>query len=190
MQNLGETSTPTQGSVLFGTVNGMIGLVTSLSESWYNLLLDVQNRLNKVIKSVGKIEHSLYPFFLVFLFNIHLVALAVMQEPQMVPAYQLNSLQHRTKWVEISSMNLKPYFAKSFISLILDFTWRSFHTERKTEPATGFIDGDLIESFLDISRPKMQEVVANLQIDDGSGMKREATVDDLIKIVEELTRIH
>lgn len=30
----------------------------------------------------------------------------------------------------------------------------------------------------------------SLQIDDGSGMKREATVDDLIKIVEELTRIH
>ncbi|KAM4617194.1 DNA damage-binding protein 1 [Discoglossus pictus] len=127
MQNLGETSPPTQGSVLFGTVNGMIGLVTSVSESWYNLLLDVQNRLNKVIKSVGKIEHSF---------------------------------------------------------------WRSFHTERKTEAATGFIDGDLIESFLDISRPKMQEVVANLQIDDGSGMKRETTVDDLIKIVEELTRIH
>ena len=30
----------------------------------------------------------------------------------------------------------------------------------------------------------------SLRIDDGSGMKREATVDDLIKIVEELTRIH
>lgn len=29
-----------------------------------------------------------------------------------------------------------------------------------------------------------------LQIDDGSGMKREATVDEVIKIVEELTRIH
>lgn len=28
MQNLGETSTPTQGSVLFGTVNGMIGKIT------------------------------------------------------------------------------------------------------------------------------------------------------------------
>lgn len=59
---------------------------------------------------------------------------------------------------------LKAYFTESLISLILDFTWRSFHTERKTEPATGFIDGDLIESFLDISRPKMQEVVANLQV--------------------------
>ncbi|XP_061132404.1 DNA damage-binding protein 1 [Syngnathus typhle] len=127
LQNLGESSTPTQGSVLFGTVNGMIGLVTSLSEGWYSLLLDLQNRLNKVIKSVGKIEHSF---------------------------------------------------------------WRSFHTERKTDHATGFIDGDLIESFLDLGRAKMQEVVSTLQIDDGSGMKREATVDEVIKIVEELTRIH
>ncbi len=32
--------------------------------------------------------------------------------------------------------------------------------------------------------------VCVLQIDDGSGMKREATVDEVIKIVEELTRIH
>ncbi|XP_010895389.1 DNA damage-binding protein 1 [Esox lucius] len=127
LQNLGESSTPTQGSVLFGTVNGMIGLVTSLSEGWYSLLLDLQSRLNKVIKSVGKIEHSF---------------------------------------------------------------WRSFHTERKTEQAAGFIDGDLIESFLDLGRAKMQEVVSTLQIDDGSGMKREATVDEVIKIVEELTRIH
>jgi len=29
-----------------------------------------------------------------------------------------------------------------------------------------------------------------LQIDDGSGMKRDANVDDLVKMVEELTRIH
>lgn len=33
-------------------------------------------------------------------------------------------------------------------------------------------------------------VVVRFQIDDGSGMKREATVDEVIKIVEELTRIH
>lgn len=32
--------------------------------------------------------------------------------------------------------------------------------------------------------------VCVLQMDDGSGMKREATVDEVIKIVEELTRIH
>ena len=33
-------------------------------------------------------------------------------------------------------------------------------------------------------------LVCVFQIDDGSGMKREATVDEVIKIVEELTRIH
>ncbi|KAI3377408.1 hypothetical protein L3Q82_008598 [Scortum barcoo] len=193
LQNLGESSTPTQGSVLFGTVNGMIGrrrtishsqkqshtrnraahdlhkndffffhsafvrkqsrcevlisLVTSLSEGWYSLLLDLQNRLNKVIKSVGKIEHSLYPS------HVHTRSCHLSQGQR-----QLAS--------------------------------SSFHTERKTEQATGFIDGDLIESFLDLGRAKMQEVVSTLQIDDGSGMKREATVDEVIKIVEELTRIH
>ena len=67
--------------------------------------------------------------------------------------------------------------------------WRSFHNERKTEPAVGFIDGDLIESYLDLTRLQMKDVVGGLQIDE-DGMKRECTVDDLIKIVEELSRIH
>ncbi|KAI0234301.1 DNA damage-binding protein 1 [Lamellibrachia satsuma] len=127
MQHSSETTTPTQGSVLFGTVNGAVGLVTQLPQEFFNFLLEVQNKLAKIIKSVGKIDHSF---------------------------------------------------------------WRSFHNERKTEPAAGFIDGDLIESYLDLSRDKMQDVAQGLQIDDGTGMKREATVDDLVKIIEELTRIH
>ncbi|KAI8494230.1 DNA damage-binding protein 1 [Branchiostoma belcheri] len=110
MQHPGETSTPTQGSVLFGTVNGAVGLVTQLPADFFNFLQEVQNKLTRVIK--------------------------------------------------------------------------------KTEACQGFIDGDLIESFLDLSRDKMQEVVQGLQMDDGSGMKRECTVEDLIKLVEELTRIH
>jgi len=44
------------------------------------------------------------------------------------------------------------------------FSWRSFHTDQKTEPVTGFIDGDLIESYLDLNRDKMQEVVHGLQV--------------------------
>ncbi|KAK2188211.1 hypothetical protein NP493_140g03066 [Ridgeia piscesae] len=127
MQHSSETTTPTQGSVLFGTVNGAVGLVTQLPQEFFNFLLEVQNKLAKIIKSVGKIDHSF---------------------------------------------------------------WRSFHNERKTEPAAGFIDGDLIESYLDLSREKMQDVAQGLQMDDGTGMKREATVDDLVKIIEELTRIH
>ncbi|GFX77483.1 DNA damage-binding protein 1 [Trichonephila clavipes] len=127
MQHPGEITTPTQGSVLFGSVNGCIGLVTQLPEEYFNFLSDVQAKLTKVIKSVGKIPHSFF---------------------------------------------------------------RSFATERKQEQAVGFIDGDLIESFLDLRRDQMETVVQGLLFDDGSGMRRLATVDDLVKIVEELTRIH
>lgn len=42
--------------------------------------------------------------------------------------------------------------------------WRSFNTEIKTEPCEGFIDGDLVESFLDLSLDKMKEVVAGVQV--------------------------
>lgn len=42
--------------------------------------------------------------------------------------------------------------------------WRSFATERKVEPCEGFIDGDLIESFLDLSSDKMKEVATGLQV--------------------------
>ncbi|XP_017785317.1 PREDICTED: DNA damage-binding protein 1 [Nicrophorus vespilloides] len=127
MQNLGETSTPTSGCVLFGTVGGAIGLVSQISADFYDFLYELQNKLSVVIKSVGKIEHS---------------------------------------------------------------HWRSFHTDIKTEPCEGFIDGDLIESFLDLSIDKMKEVANGLQITGEGGMKQECTVDDLVKMVEDLTRIH
>ena len=43
-------------------------------------------------------------------------------------------------------------------------TWRAFSNERKTEPTIGFVDGDLIESFLDLPRSKMEEVASGLQV--------------------------
>ena len=46
----------------------------------------------------------------------------------------------------------------------LTCSWRAFNTDRKSEPAVGFIDGDLIESFLDLSRDTMQEVAHGLQV--------------------------
>ncbi|KAG8190009.1 hypothetical protein JTE90_000108 [Oedothorax gibbosus] len=127
MQHPGESTTPTQGSILFGTVNGAIGLVAQLPEEFYMFLSEVEAKLAKVIKSVGKITHAFY---------------------------------------------------------------RAFSTERKQEMAYGFIDGDLIESFLDLRRDQMEEVVQGILYDDGSGMKKQVTVDDLVKMVEELTRIH
>ena len=54
----------------------------------------------------------------------------------------------------------------------------------------GFIDGDLIETFLDLKSDKMAEVASGLTIPDGAGGQKPATVDELIKAVEDLTRIH
>lgn len=69
--------------------------------------------------------------------------------------------------------------------------WRSFSSEMKIEHCEGFIDGDLVESFLDLTRDKMKEAVFGLEVADGTtGRKKEATIDDIIKIVEDLTRIH
>ncbi|KAF4521020.1 hypothetical protein B566_EDAN002515 [Ephemera danica] len=128
MQHVFETSVPTQGCVLFGTVNGAIGLVTQIPGDFYDFLRQLEDRLTKVIKSVGKIDHGF---------------------------------------------------------------WRSFNTEIKMEPCEGFIDGDLVESFLDLSRDTMQKVCMGLQQkDSGSGMKQDISVDDLVKMVEDLTRIH
>lgn len=42
--------------------------------------------------------------------------------------------------------------------------YRSYQTTQKTEPCEGFIDGDLIESFLDLSREKMKECVMGLEV--------------------------
>ncbi|KAH9372440.1 hypothetical protein HPB48_012863 [Haemaphysalis longicornis] len=61
-QNMTELASAVQGSVLFGTIHGAIGVVVQLPTDLYNLLYEVQENLNKVIKSVGKIDHTLYPF--------------------------------------------------------------------------------------------------------------------------------
>ena len=43
-------------------------------------------------------------------------------------------------------------------------SWRSFCTSRKSDGAKGFIDGDLVESFLDLPREKMQQVCKGLTV--------------------------
>lgn len=128
MNNVGETSTPTTGCVLYGTYSGAIGLVTQITPELYSFLFDLQDKLTHTIKSVGRIEHSF---------------------------------------------------------------WRSFNTDIKTDACEGFIDGDLIESFLDLNIKDMNKVSSGLQVPvQGSNTKKDATVDDIIKIVEDLTRIH
>ncbi|ONI11113.1 hypothetical protein PRUPE_4G088300 [Prunus persica] len=104
-------------TVIFGTVNGVIGVIASLPQEQYVFLEKLQSNLRKVIKGVGGLSHE---------------------------------------------------------------QWRSFNNEKKTVDAKNFLDGDLIESFLDLSRSKMDEISKQMRV----------SVEELCKRVEELTRLH
>lgn len=60
--------------------------------------------------------------------------------------------------------------------------WRSWSSERKKGVCKNFIDGDLIEQFVDLKRDTMQWVVDRM----GDG----TTIEELSKTVEELSRLH
>ncbi|KAG0461871.1 hypothetical protein HPP92_020347 [Vanilla planifolia] len=104
-------------TIIFGTVNGVIGVVASLPHELYVFLEKLQSNLVKVIKGVGGLSHE---------------------------------------------------------------QWRSFNNEKKTVDARNFLDGDLIESFLDLSRGRMEEISSTMGV----------SVEELCKKVEELTRLH
>jgi DNA damage-binding protein 1 len=110
--------TPPMPMLLYGTVNGVIGLVAAMPQDDFQFWMKVQGQLTKVIKGVGGFSHA---------------------------------------------------------------AWRAFSNDRKTVECTGFVDGDLIESFLSLSPAEMAQVCEGLP---GIG------VDDLTKRVEELTRLH
>lgn len=88
--------------------------------------------------------------------------------------------------------------------------YRACHAERRIHPAHGFVDGDLVESFLDLDRFTMEAVVAEINRDggweipvdvstpkddkepnSGDGDNRlELAVDDVLAMVEEMTMLH
>jgi len=104
-------------TLLFATVNGVLGVLATLPPDDYALLSKVQTNLARVVHGVGGLSHQ---------------------------------------------------------------KWREFRTERKTQDATNFIDGDLIETFLSLDRPKMEKVVEGIDV----------SVDELCKRIEDLQRLH
>jgi DNA damage-binding protein 1 len=88
--------------------------------------------------------------------------------------------------------------------------YRACHAERRIHPAHGFVDGDLIESFLDLDRITMEAVVTEMNREGGwevpsdVGVQKDEkessrgdgddrldlTVDDVLAMVEEITMLH
>jgi DNA damage-binding protein 1 len=75
----------------------------------------------------------------------------------------------------------------------LDHTlWRSFKSERRQsiDGARYMIDGDLIETFLDLPLSKKQEVATEFTVVDENGLLLHLSVEQLALRVEDLTRLH
>ena len=58
--------------------------------------------------------------------------------------------------------------------------WRSFNNEKKIVDAKNLLDGDLIETFLDLSHSRMEEI----------GKTMNTIVEELYERVEELVGLH
>jgi DNA damage-binding protein 1 len=88
--------------------------------------------------------------------------------------------------------------------------FRAFNAEQRIHPSHGFVDGDLVESFLDLDKSTMQKVVEQMNRDGGwevddstfvggndkndSGMngdnRPELSLEDALAVVEEMTMMH
>jgi DNA damage-binding protein 1 len=43
-------------------------------------------------------------------------------------------------------------------------TWRSFESDERSDPSCGFVDGDLIETYLDLSKTIQYDLIKNLHV--------------------------
>jgi DNA damage-binding protein 1 len=86
--------------------------------------------------------------------------------------------------------------------------FRAFNADQRHHPSHGFVDGDLVESFLDLEKSTMEKVVKEMNRDGGweaddfaySGGEKdesivdenrpELAVDDVLAVVEEMTMLH
>lgn len=68
--------------------------------------------------------------------------------------------------------------------------WRTFENRRSISEAKNFVDGDLIESFLDLPKPQMAKVVDLLNRDGHLDDKDPVTLEDLTNRIEELAQLH
>ncbi|CAF1046921.1 unnamed protein product [Rotaria sordida] len=66
--------------------------------------------------------------------------------------------------------------------------WRSFESDGRSDVSCGFVDGDLVETYLDLPKSVQQELIQDLRGENNIPIN--TTVEELVKIIEELARIH
>ena len=65
-------------------------------------------------------------------------------------------------------------------------SWRSFKSERKVLPSAGFVDGDFVERFLELTSEEIDAVLLGGTEAEKLSVGRE----EVMRLVEELSRMH
>lgn len=117
VQHPSESSLEIKRATIFGTVDGVVGLIFTIDETLFKKLELIQGSLTKKINSIGKIDHR---------------------------------------------------------------DWRAFQANKSIKPAVGFVDGDLIEAFLDLTRDGMEQVAHDAGL----------PIEEVVRTIEELSRLH
>lgn len=119
VMQMAENEGPALSTMIFGTTDGMLGVIARLKPDVFQFFLEVQNAMATLIPGVGGLKHS--------------------------------------DWREMARMN-----------------------PARTAPAKNFLDGDLIERFLDLSSVQMAKVSEMVNVN----------VEELVQRVEEMQRLH
>lgn len=160
--------------LIFGCISGAIGVLISLPPPLYRYLHRVQTSINRVMHGVGGLSHSSYRSF----YSEHMLPNMVMAGGQAA-------------------------------------------SEKQDVGPTGFLDGDLLELFLDLERSVQEKVINLLNGKSANGQAAaaagagagsssarplypgkatakhpngstdgEATLEELVKVIEDLSRLH
>ncbi|KAI6221851.1 DNA damage-binding protein 1 [Aphelenchoides fujianensis] len=68
--------------------------------------------------------------------------------------------------------------------------YRNFFTDRQTVKHAGFVDGDLIEGLADLPREKVAKIIAGMEHPPDSPLKGPVTPEEVLRLVEDLSRLH
>ena len=66
-------------------------------------------------------------------------------------------------------------------------SWRNFRSEQRSPESFNYLDGDLIELFLELDQAKKEAVIRG---DQGGQQLVDVTVEDLTRTIDEFARLH
>ncbi|EPB68014.1 CPSF A subunit region [Ancylostoma ceylanicum] len=117
---------PIEKPILFGTIDGTIGLIVQLPEKYFKFFSEVEKGVARETDNCMRIDHAVY---------------------------------------------------------------RQFTSEKIVDKAVGFVDGDLVESLLDMPHETAAAALAGIQRPDCAD-EISSSPEELMKIIEDMSRIH